>query len=59
MRLIIIILFFYFTFNNLYSKDEYFRTLRNDIVNLRQEEIMETPSSIIKIYGDGKIEKIR
>ena len=29
------------------------------IVNLRQEEIMETPSSIIKIYDDGKIEKIR
>ena len=29
------------------------------IVNLRQEEIMETPSSIIKIYYDGKIEKIR
>ena len=29
------------------------------IVNLRQEEIMETPSSIIKIYDDGKVEKIR
>ena len=29
------------------------------IVNLRQEEIMEIPSSIIKIYDDGKIEKIR
>ena len=29
------------------------------IVNLRQEEIMKTPSSIIKIYDDGKIEKIR
>ena len=36
MRLIIIILFFYFFLINLYSKDEYFRTLRNDIVNLRQ-----------------------
>ena len=29
------------------------------IVNLRQDEIMETPSSIIKIKDDGKIEKIR
>ena len=29
------------------------------IVNLRQDEIMEAPSSIIKIFDDGKIEKIR
>ena len=29
------------------------------IVNLRQEEIMENPSSIIKICDDGEIEKIR
>ena len=47
MRLIIIILFFYFTFNNLYSKDEYFRTLRNDIVNLRQGPSFDYP---IKIF---------
>ena len=47
MRLTIIILFFYFTFNNLYSKDEYFRTLRNDIVNLRQGPSFDYP---IKIF---------
>ena len=29
------------------------------IVNLRQEEIMDTPSSIIKLYSNGKINKIR
>lgn len=29
------------------------------IVNLRREEIMDTPSSIIKIYSNGKINKIR
>ena len=29
------------------------------IVNLRQEEIMNKPSSIIKINLDGRIEKIR
>ena len=29
------------------------------VVNLRQAEIMEKPSSIIKIFDDGKIEKIR
>ena len=31
----------------------------NYIVNLRHSEIMEKPSSIIKIFDDGKIEKIR
>tara|TARA_B100000963_G_C22351214_1_gene547354 strand:+ start:63 stop:620 length:558 start_codon:yes stop_codon:yes gene_type:complete len=31
----------------------------NYIVNLRHSEIMEKPSSIIKIFNDGKIEKIR
>ena len=29
------------------------------VVNLRKTEIMEKPSSIIKIFDDGKIEKIR
>ena len=29
------------------------------IVNLRHEEIMDTPSSIIKLYSNGKINKIR
>ena len=47
MRLIIIILFFYFFTINLYSKDEYFRTLRNDIVNLRQGPSFDYP---IKIF---------
>ena len=31
----------------------------NYIVNLRHSEIMEKPSSIIKIFNDGNIEKIR
>tara|TARA_Y100001958_G_C21151921_1_gene487879 strand:+ start:256 stop:699 length:444 start_codon:yes stop_codon:yes gene_type:complete len=46
MRLIIIILFFYFFSINLYSKDEYFRTLRNDIVNLRQGPSFDYPVKI-------------
>ncbi len=46
MRLIIIILFFYFFSINLYSKDEYFRTLRNDIVNLRQRPSFDYPIQI-------------
>ena len=29
------------------------------VVNLRHEEIMDTPSSIIKLYSNGKINKIR
>ena len=29
------------------------------IINLRREEIMDTPSSIIKLYSNGKINKIR
>ena len=29
------------------------------IVNLRQKEIMDTPSSIIKISSNGEIQKIR
>ena len=29
------------------------------IVNLRRKEIMDTPSSIIKLYSNGKINKIR
>ena len=51
MRLIIIILFFYFFLINLYSKDEYFRTLRNDIVNLRQGPSFDYP---IKIFYKKK-----
>ena len=51
MRLIIIILFFYFFSINLYSKDEYFRTLRNDIVNLRQGPSFDYP---VKIFYKKK-----
>ena len=51
MRLIIIILFFYFFSINLYSKDEYFRTLRNDKVNLRQGPSFDYP---IKIFYKKK-----
>ena len=51
MRLIIIILFFYFFSINLYSKDEYFRTLRNDIVNFRQGPYFDYP---IKIFYKKK-----
>ena len=51
MRLIIIILFIYFFSINLYSKDEYFRTLRNDIVNLRQGPSFDYP---IKIFYKKK-----
>jgi L-threonylcarbamoyladenylate synthase len=29
------------------------------VVNLRQEEIMDSPSSIIKLYTNGKVNKIR
>ena len=44
------------------SFNEINKQLKRDvdyIVNLRQDEIMENPSSIIKIKDDGKIEKIR
>ena len=51
MRLIIIILFFCFFSINLYSKDEYFRTLRNDIVNLRQGPSFDYP---IKVFYKKK-----
>ena len=50
----IIIFFFFISFNltgYLYSKDEYFLTLRNDKVNLRQGPSFEYP---IKIFYTKK-----
>ena len=46
MRFIIILIFFVFYFEKLYSKDEYFRTLRNDKVNLRQGPSFDYPVKI-------------
>ena len=51
MRLIIILIFFVFYFEKLYSKDEYFRTLRNDKVNLRQGPSFDYP---VKIFYKKK-----
>ncbi len=44
--LIIFFLVFYLSFENLYSKNEYFRTLRNDTVNLRQGPSFDYPIKI-------------
>ncbi len=44
---IIFITFFLLFFESLYSKDEYFRTLRNEIVNLRQGPSFDYPIKII------------
>ena len=45
--LIIFFLIFCLSFNNLYSKDEYFLTLRNEKVNLRQGPSFDYP---IKLF---------
>ena len=45
--LIIFFLIFCFSFKNLYSKDEYFLTLRNEKVNLRQGPSFDYP---IKLF---------
>ena len=42
-----LLFFFLFTFENLYSEEEYFRTLRNDKVNLRQGPSFDHPIKII------------
>ena len=42
-----LLLFFLFTFENLYSEEEYFRTLRNDKVNLRQGPSFDHPIKVI------------
>ena len=47
MPLIVLLFFFYLlSFQNLYSNDEYFRTLRNDKVNLRQGPSFDYPTKI-------------
>ena len=52
MPLIVLLFFFYLlSFQNLYSNDEYFRTLRNDKVNLRQGPSFDYP---IKIFYKKK-----
>ena len=51
-KLIVFIFFIFFIlFEYSYSKDEYFRTLRNDIVNLRQGPSFDYP---IKIFYKKK-----
>ena len=51
MQIIFLFFFILFSFWNLYSKDEYFRTLRNDKVNLRQGPSFDYP---IKIFYKKK-----
>ena len=52
MPLIVFFIFFFtISFNNLYSENEYFRTLRNDNVNLRQGPSFDYP---IKIFYQKK-----
>jgi SH3-like domain-containing protein len=51
MRLILIIIFFLISIERLYSKEEYFRTLRNDKANLRQGPSFDYP---IKIFYKKK-----
>ena len=52
MPLIVLLFFLFFlSFQNVYSNDEYFRTLRNDKVNLRQGPSFDYP---IKIFYKKK-----
>tara|TARA_B100001059_G_C17529647_1_gene424875 strand:- start:17 stop:460 length:444 start_codon:yes stop_codon:yes gene_type:complete len=51
MQIILIFIIFFFIESNLYSSDEYFRTLRNDKVNLRQGPSIDHP---IKIFYKKK-----
>ena len=44
---LVIILYLIFPIENLYSQNEYFRTLRNDTVNLRQGPSFDYPVKII------------
>jgi len=50
--LIIFFLIFFLSFGNLYSKDEYFLTLRNEKVNLRQGPSFDYP---IKLFYKKKL----
>jgi len=51
MQIILIFIIFFSIESNLYSSDEYFRTLRNDKVNLRQGPSIDHP---IKIFYKKK-----
>lgn len=51
MRIIIIFSIYLLSFDNLFSKEEYFQTLRNDTVNLRQGPSFDYP---IKIFYKKK-----
>mgnify|MGYP001448589090 FL=1 len=51
MQKIIFLLIFFLFFHNLYAKDEYFLTLRNDKVNLRQGPSFDYP---VKIFYKKK-----
>ncbi len=50
-KIILYFFLFFLSFNNLFSKDEYFLTLRNDKVNLRQGPSFEYP---IKLFYKKK-----
>ena len=51
MPLIVLFFSYFFIFSKCYSNDEYFRTLRNDKVNLRQGPSFDYP---IKIFYKKK-----
>ena len=51
MQKLIIILIFFFNFGNVFSNEEYFLTLRNEIVNLRQGPSFDYP---VKIFYKKK-----
>ena len=50
-KIIIILLIFFLNLSNVFAKDEYFRTLRNEKVNLRQGPSFDYP---IKIFYKKK-----
>ena len=50
-KIIIILILFFFNISNVFAKDEYFRTLRNEKVNLRQGPSFDYP---IKIFYKKK-----
>ena len=50
-KIIIILLIFFFNLSNVFAKDEYFRTLRNEMVNLSQGPSFDYP---IKIFYKKK-----
>ena len=51
MQKIILVLIFYFNFGNVFSNEEYFLTLRNEKVNLRQGPSFDYP---VKIFYKKK-----